>query len=346
MKGVRIPAGALNGEVIEGLVLARELRDADGRIVFGKGHVFSSSDASRLATLAFNDVHLIRPGKDEVHEADAGSRLAAAVAGTGVRIGDAGGGHWPLHAAYRGVVRVDAAALAELNAVEGLCVYTVFDGQVVDAGESIARAKIVPFLIPASALDAGEAMARSAGEIVRVTPFLHRQVGAVVQESLGADGTGRFRKALAEKVGWFGGTLIEPAFVASDVQSLHAALERVIADGAEIVAVAGSRPMDPLDPIYGALDALDAVMIRRGLPAHPGSLCWLARGRSALLVGMPSCGLFSQATVFDLILTRLFVNDPVDAKSLSQLGHGGFLTRDMAFRFPPYRRARERGEVE
>ena len=346
MKGVRISAEELNGELIEGLVLAREVRDASGRVVFAKGHVFSPGDVSRLATLALHDLHLIRAGKDDVHETDAGSRLAAVVAGTGVRVGAAGGGHWPLHAAYRGVVRVHTSALAELNAVEGLCVYTVFDGQVVDAGESIARAKIVPFLIPASALDTGEAMARSAGEIVRVTPFLPLRAGAVVQESLGTEGMQRFRNALAGKIGWFGGTLIEPAFVAADEQALLAALERVMADGAEIIAVAGSRPMDPLDPIYGALDALDAVMIRRGLPAHPGSLCWLARVGPALLVGMPSCGLFSQATVFDLILTRLFANDPVDAESLSQLGHGGFLTRDMAFRFPPYRRARERGEVE
>ncbi len=346
MKGVRISAGELNGEMIEGLVLAREVRDASGRVVFGKGHVFSSGDVARLATLVFHDLHLIRAGKDDVHETDAGSRLAAAVAGTGVRVGAVGGGHWPLHAAYRGVVRVHASALAELNAVEGLCVYTVFDGQVVDAGESIARAKIVPFLIPASALDTGEAMARSAGEIVRVTPFFPRRVGAVVQESLGAGGMQRFRNAIAEKIGWFGGTLIEPTFVASDEHALHAALEGMIAEGADIIAVAGSRPMDPLDPIYGALDALDAVMIRRGLPAHPGSLCWLARRGRALLVGMPSCGLFSQATVFDLMLTRFFANDPVDAGSLSQLGHGGFLTRDMAFRFPPYRRARERGEVE
>jgi molybdopterin biosynthesis enzyme len=156
----------------------------------------------------------------------------------------------------------------------------------------------------------------------------------------------RFGRAMTEKIGWFGGTLIEPHFVPSDADALREAIEAIIADGARIVAVAGSRAMDPLDPIFGALDAVGALMIRQGMPAHPGSLCWLATARSCILVGMPSCGLFSQATVFDLVLTRLFGNDPVDAHALSLLGHGGFLTRDMAFRFPPYRRARERGEVE
>ncbi|MCC7324843.1 MAG: hypothetical protein IT358_13465, partial [Gemmatimonadaceae bacterium] len=64
------------------------------------------------------------------------------------------------------------------------------------------------------------------------------------------------------------------------------------------------------------------------------------------IVGMPACGLFSQATVFDLILPRLLTGERLGVHDLAALGHGGFLTRDMAFRFPPYRQARERGAVE
>lgn len=346
MKGVRIRAGEVSGESLEGLVLARDLRDGSGHIVFAKGHVFSSHDLDRMTTLEWAELHLIRPETGDVHERDAGARLAAAVAGSGTTVGDVGGGHWPLHATHRGMVRVDVPALAAINGMEGLCVYTVFHGQVVDAGECIARAKIVPFVIPESTLGEGERLGRSSGGVVSVAPFLQRRVGAVVQESLGERGMERFNKALTEKIGWFAGTLIDPLFVSSDAETLHRAIQQVIAAGAEIVAVAGSRAMDPLDPVYGALEALNATMIRQGLPAHPGSLCWLARTGSTLLVGMPSCGLFSQATVFDLVLTRFFTNEAMDARELSHLGHGGFLTRDMAFRFPPYRRARERGEVE
>lgn len=331
---------------IEGLVLARDLRDAGGRIAFGKGHVFMASDLDRLTSLAWEEVHAIHPEPGEVHERVAGERLAAAVAGQGVELAREGGGHWPLHATRRGTVRIDVPALTAINALEGLCVYTVFDGQVVDERECIARAKIIPFVVPDVTLHQGTALARSSGGVVRVTPFHPLRVGAVVQESLGERGVERFSRAMLEKIGWFGGTLIGPHFVASDVDALRGAIDAIVAEGAEIVAVAGSRAMDPLDPIFGTLAAMGATMMRQGVPAHPGSLCWLARAGTSLIVGMPSCGLFSQATVFDLILTRLFGGDPVDAAALSEMGHGGFLTRDMAFRFPPYRRARERGEVE
>jgi len=86
-------------------------------------------------------------------------------------------------------------------------------------------------------------------------------------------------------------------------------------------------------------------MERHGVPAHPGSLFWLAYLADVPLLGMPACGLFSQATVFDLVLPRVLAGERVGRAWLAELGHGGFLTRDMAFRFPPYRPAAGRGEV-
>ena len=104
--------------------------------------------------------------------------------------------------------------------------------------------------------------------------------------------------------------------------------------------------MDPLDPAFRALEQLAIPLERFGAPAHPGSLLWIARVGQVSIVGMPSCGLFSQATVFDLVLPRLLTGEPVGRSELAELGHGGFLTREMAFRFPPYRAASNRGEVE
>jgi molybdopterin biosynthesis enzyme len=104
--------------------------------------------------------------------------------------------------------------------------------------------------------------------------------------------------------------------------------------------------MDELDPTFRALDELGARRERHGVPAHPGSLFWLARLRDVAIVGMPSCGLFSQATVFDLVLPRILAGERVDARALSKLGHGGLLTRDVAYRFPPYRPSRQRGALD
>jgi hypothetical protein len=345
VKALRLLPDECRAATIAGRILTRDLRDDAGRIAFPKGHVFSPLDADRLATLAWEELHLIVPDAGEVHETAAGQRLANAIAGEGVRSGESSAGHWPLFARARGIVAVNASTLAGINAIGGLCAYSVLDGQVVDVGDCVARAKIIPLVISEPALVHGESVARASRGAISVRAFRSLRVGAVVQESLGEDAMARARAVLAEKVTWLGGELLDPFFVPADAGRLASALRQLVDAGAGIVTVAGSRVMDPLDPMFGALAATGAEIVRMGMPAHPGSLCWVARLGSAALLGMPSCGLFSRATVFDVLLAQLFTGDAPDAALLATMGHGGLFSRDLAFRFPPYRRMRDRGEV-
>ena len=86
-------------------------------------------------------------------------------------------------------------------------------------------------------------------------------------------------------------------------------------------------------------------MMRHGTPAHPGSLLWLARWRGRPVLGMPACGMFSQATAFDLVLPRMLAGETIQNAELAAIGHGGLLSRDSAWRFPPYRQSAARGEL-
>jgi hypothetical protein len=345
VKTVRVRRAAFDDAAVKGWVLARDVADASGRVALAKGRILAPDDSARLRELPWDELHLLAPEPDDLHESGAGARLARAAAGPGVAPGQLSAGHWPLVAQHRGVLQVNVAGLLDVNRLCGLGLYTLFDGQVVDSGEQVGRAKIVPFLIAEEIVVQAESLARSANGLVAVRPFGAVTVGAVVQESLGERASARFRDALAEKVEWFGARLLEPRFVAPEADAVASAIRDVAADGASVVIVAGSRPMDPLDPAFEALERVGARVQRHGVPAHPGSLLWLARLGEFPVIGVPSCGLFSRATVVDLVLPRLLAGLPVDAAWMAGLGHGGFLTRDMAFRFPPYRPARDRGAV-
>ena len=261
-------------------------------------------------------------------------------------MGACSGGQWPIRALSRGILQVNVPGLVAVNTSADLSVYTLFDGQVVEAGETVARAKIIPFAVPEHVIASGEERAAASAPVVAVRAFQRKRVAALVQESLGARAMERFKAVFGEKVTWFGGVLEDPVFVAPDAAQVTRSLDALLAGAPDLLVVAGSRTMDPLDPVFAALEASGATVVRRGMPAHPGSLCWVARRDGTTIVGMPSCGVFSQATVFDLLLTWVFAGVPLDAPRLAQFGHGGFLTRDMAFRFPPYRQAADRGEVE
>jgi hypothetical protein len=67
-------------------------------------------------------------------------------------------------------------------------------------------------------------------------------------------------------------------------------------------------------------------------------MLWLARVGTVPILGLPTCGAYSKATAADLLLPRLLSGEPPSEKTVARLGHGGLLTRDQRFRFPPYAR--------
>jgi molybdopterin biosynthesis enzyme len=333
---------------LAGSVLVHDVRDARGAVCVAKGRVLNLDDVARLRTAPWQELHVAALAPDDMHEEEAGPRLACAAAGHGVRVGDSSAGHWPLLAARRGIVDISIDPLTEVNGREGLAIYTLFHGHVVDEGEVVARAKITPFAVPRTLVEEAAGVARASGGLVRVRAFRRARVGAVVLTSLGernASALSRFSDSLGEKVRWLGGELLPPVQAEMRRDAVEEALRSEMARKSEIIVVAGTRAMDELDPTFLALADLGGVRVRQGVPAHPGSLFWIGRLGTVPVLGLPSCGLFSEATVFDLVLPRILCGDTIGGAELATLGHGGFLTRDMAFRFPPYRRSRRRGEV-
>jgi molybdopterin biosynthesis enzyme len=233
-----------------------------------------------------------------------------------------------------------------MNALDGPCVYSLLDRQVVAVGDVVARAKIIPFAVTAATLAEVETIAARSPGVVRVTPFMPHRVGAVIHESMGERAVSRFRDAVTEKLSWFGSSLCALHTVESTESALGDALGACRSAGAQMLLIAGTKAMDVLDPTFAALARVGARMVRHGVPAHPGSLLWLADWEGIPVVGMPTCGLFAQATVFDLVISRILTGERVGRRELGGLAHGGFLTRDMSFRLPAYRSTGERGAVE
>lgn len=346
MHAVLVERAGASREQLIGRLICHDLRFDDGRVAIAKGRVLNEDDATCALTLGWAELHLLALDAGDVHEQEAGDRIARAVAGTGIEVRAASGGHWPLAAAHRGVLAIDNAALEGVNDLDGPCVYTLLDGQIVDDGEIVARAKLIPFAVTQQTLLGVDAQASASDGVIRVRPFISHRVGGVVHGSLGARAITRFRDAVAEKIAWFGSSLGALETAGPSSEEIVGAFASVARAGAQIVLVAGTKAMDVLDPTFTALEQMGARMIRHGLPAHPGSLLWLADWNGIPIVGMPTCGLFAQATVFDLVIARLLTGERLDRRALSRLAQGGFLTRDMAFRLPAYRDTAARGAVE
>ncbi len=342
MRLAKIVAGRRPQDGLVGAILTADIVVGGRR--WSKGRRLSAADLDAYGaelTAGSATVLLLDPG--EMHEDDAALRLAAGVAGQGLETRGPVQSRVDLRAAHAGVLHVRVGALERVNRLDPLEVFTAFDGSVVEAGALVASVKIAPHVVEESVVE--EALARLGAArrpLVKVDPFRQMRVAAVVKESLRAADRDRFEKSVRAKVEGLGSTLTGIAYVADDEDAVTSAMAeasgRLSASGADVILTAGGRSTDPVDPFYVAIDRLGGKVVRHGVPAHPGSMLWLARiGRTAVL-GLPTCGAYSKATAADLVLPRLLAGERPGPRLVAGLGHGGLLTRDQRFRFPRYAR--------
>ena len=362
MRPIRIVPGEPAPLDALGSVLVRDI-SVDG-VRWPKGRRLSAADLARLADgrvavdpgarggkpgdpAPHDDPGLVALVLDEgdVHEDEAALRLARAVAGAGVELRGPAESRVDLLATAPGVLHVRADRVQRIDRIDPLQVFTAYDGQAVAAGELVASVKIGPHAVPGDVLDRGILAARSGPAVVRVVPFLERKVAAVVREAVRPVARERFERGVEARVGSLG-SILTGIFYATDAADVVGHLARLTGGSGrvDLVLTAGAASTDPTDAFFIAIEGLGGRVIRHGVPAHPGSMIWLARiGRTDLL-GLPTCGAYSRATAADLLLPRLLTGERASNRMAASLGHGGVLTRAMRFRFPPYARELEAPE--
>ena len=363
MKPLRIiPGRAVPREAV-GAVLARDLEIDEER--WSKGRRLTPADAGRLADAgaagvgrrdggdgASQAVTLLVLDADDVHEDDAALRLAGAVAGPGVELRGPTSSRVDLVATADGVLRVRASAVERLDRIDPLLVFSLYDGQTVQAGELVASVKIGPHAVPGAVLERGLALAQRGAPLVRVMPFVRRRVAAVVREALRPQDRERFERGIALRVESLGSTLTGVTYVRDDPDEVFAVLRSLVRGlgKVDLVLTAGAALTDPTDPLFVAIARLGGRVVRHGVPAHPGSMVWLARAGSTDVLGLASCGAYSRATAADLLLPRLLTGERASGAMAASLGHGGVLVSAMRFRFPRYARQLEppsaRGDLD
>ena len=351
MRAVRIILGAPAPENLVGAVLTRDLTIAGER--WSKGRRLSLVDVElmaaprhegdsgpRLRGMAAGEavtVTVLVLEAGDLHEDEAGLRLAASITGPGTTLRGPNESRVDLLAATDGVVRVRVAALERLNRIDPLEVFTVFDGQIVRAGDLVASVKVAPHVVAEAVVAAGERLAVRS-PIVSVASFAAKRVAVLVKESVTGTARERFERSVRQKIEGLGSTIVDIVYVEDDPTAVRTALRRFARgkDAVDLVLTAGGASTDPDDPFFEALRDLGGRIVRHGVPAHPGSMLWLGRSGRTTLLGLPTCGAYSRATAADLLIPRLLAGDPPTAATVAKLGHGGILGREMRFRFPAY----------
>ena len=329
MKAIAVMSAFAGEEDLAGRILCHDLSPR-----LRKGTVLGPQHLEEVR--AAGEVHLVELEPGDVHEDDAARRLAAALCSPGL---DARGplqSQMRLHALTRGLLRVDAGAVDRINRLGPASVFTLVDGQAVDAGEEIAGCKVTPVAVPRTVLETVEAICREAPPVLSLIGFRSLRTFVVVTEKLKPRARQIFAAALTKKLGWYGAELLQVREVERSGDHVRAAYREALSSGAELILFAGASSIDPLDPAYRELSGAGGELLHLGAPAHPGSMLWLGSLGAAAVLGIASCAGFGRNTSLDLLLPFVFAYGRPHLEDVVRLGHGGLIESSAGRRFPPY----------
>jgi molybdenum cofactor cytidylyltransferase len=310
-----------------GAILAHTQRLPDR--VIKKGFALDDAAIAALHAAGHETVIAARLEPGDVPEDAAAERLGIALTAAGFTRSRATTGRLNLFAERAGVLRIDAARINALNALdEALTVGTLPDFSVVDPKEMIATIKIIPFAVPGAILDAAEILAHQAPPAFTLHEFSPLRVGLVLSQLPGMkpsilDGTVEVTQARIEALG---GTLLPARRCAHTEAAIEAELRALLDAGADLLLVAGaSAVVDRHDVGPMAIIRAGGDIQHFGMPVDPGNLICLGHiGHRPALV-LPGCARSPKLNGIDWVLSRLFAGLAVTGADIAGLGVGGLL---------------------
>ncbi len=312
-----------------GMVLGHELtKIVPGEYkgpAFRKGHIIQPEDIEHLKNIGKEHIYLFELGPDELHENQAAQRLAEAVAGPGIALAAPSEGRVNLKAAVNGVLTVNCAAITAVNMTEHVALATIHSGTLVEAGTTVAGAKIIPLVINKQLIGQIEAEACRHQPVISVRAVKHKKIGIIItgNEVFYGRITDKYAPVFAGKADKYGASLLATVYQPDDSARIAASILDFKAQGADIVIAAGGMSVDPDDVTPDAIRSTGAEVVTYGAPVLPGAMFMLAKLAGMTIMGMPACGMYSRTTVLDLLLPRIMADIPVTKADLAALGHGG-----------------------
>lgn len=300
-----------------------------GEKMIRKGSLLDDAALDALRNAGRSEVvcAILEPG--DVPEDIAADRLATPLVGPLIARSRAATGRVNLVAEVHGLLRVDAARIDRLNAIdESMTIGTLPDYAVVAPKDLVATIKIVPFSVPGNVLAVAEALVRQGPSPLTLHPFQHLKVGLVVTElpGLKESVTDKTIAITEGRVNALTGSLLPPIRCPHQEDAVGRALENLAAAGADLLLVIGaSAVVDRRDVGPAGIVRAGGEILHFGMPVDPGNLICLGRiGERPALV-LPGCARSPSLNGIDFVLTRLFAGLPVTSREVMRMGVGGLL---------------------
>jgi molybdenum cofactor cytidylyltransferase len=309
-----------------GAILGHSIKHQEG--LFKKGRLLSASDIALLKRSDVAKVFAAKLGPEDIHEDEAASMVAQAIAGAGSVAQEPFTGRANLHAENAGVAVADGERVRALNRLhESLTLATVANYDVVEARQMVATVKVIPFAVPRPVVE--EALAIIGNEpLIRVEAFRHFTVGLVItrQPQTKPSIIAKSEQSIRDRIEALGGTLGEVIVADHKIDDVAKAIIALQKSHHHPILIFGaSAIVDRGDVIPAAVVKAGGEVVHLGMPVDPGNLMMFGRAEGVPVIGVPSCARSPKINGFDWVLARVMAGIHVSAYDIMDMGAGGLL---------------------
>ena len=318
----------IDGDGLEGAILAHTLRLGNGAGAVKKGAVLTVSDIERLRKAGYGQVMVAQLEPGDVHEDRAAAALAKHFVGPSVTVSDASTGRCNLHATDLGLLMVDRDRVDAGNRIsESITVATLPPYSLVPPNAMIATVKVITFGVSENDVETW-ADVFSGKPALRVAPVESFDAGLVLTELPGVSQSllERASRAQRARLSALGSRVRREVRCEHSTDAVARAIATLREDGCNPILLLGaSAIVDRGDVIPSGLQKAGGEVVHLGMPVDPGNLLMVGTLDESTVFGLPGCARSLNMSGFDHVLRRFLIGEPVDSTFISGLGVGGLL---------------------
>ena len=298
---------------------------------FLRGHIIRKEDIEVLISLGKENIFVMEEEDKEknlIHENDAAMFIVEKLNldKEFFEISSIREGKINITAKEDGILKIDVNTLNKINKIGEIILVTKYNNSYIKKGENVAATRVIPLLIEKKQLDEMEKLVKEKNVLTFKKIDKNKKLALITTGNEVYNGIikDKSKEALLKKYKKYEINDIEQVFSQDDKDTIKKYI-KMFENEKDIIMCTGGMSIDPDDVTPSAIRESNWEIVTYGTPVLPGAMFMLAYKGEKVLIGLPGGVVFSEKTVFDVLLPRILANDRITKQEIIEMGHGGLL---------------------
>ena len=298
---------------------------------FLRGHIIRKEDIEVLISLGKENIFIMEEEDKEknlIHENDATMFIVEKLNldKEFFEISSIREGKINITAKEDGILKIDINTLNKINKIGEIILVTKYNNSYIKKGETVAATRVIPLLIEKSQLDEMKEIVKDRNVLTFKKIDKNKKLALITTGNEVYNGIikDKSKEALLKKYRKYELNDMEQVFSPDDKDTIKKHI-KMFENEKDIIMCTGGMSIDPDDVTPSAIRESNWEIVTYGTPVLPGAMFMLAYKGEKVLIGLPGGVVFSEKTVFDVLLPRILANDRITKQEIIEMGHGGLL---------------------